>query len=453
MSVDRDSAVNRQLRTLFDFGSTSGLTDRELLERFATRPPESAEGAFATLVARHGPMVLRVCRGVLAEPQDVQDAFQATFLVLIRKARTLWVQDSLGPWLHEVAYRTAACVRAETIRRRRTEGRAAELRVEAVLPQGQGTDDGLVRALHEEIVRLPDRYRVPLVLFYLEGLTQEEVARQLRWPVGTVKSRMARGRERLKSRLNRRDRVEALSFLGASRDSIPDGWARSTVRTALDFSANRVVTGTVPGSCVLLAEGVLRTMTLMKLRAIIAASLAFGTLAAGFAAWAKTPPATGEPPAKNAKDSTKPEKAPDVAAKVDVDPKTKKDMDRIQGTWKVSEVQIGDKGFTGGEKWQLITFEGDRMTMTFDGKRAEKSSTFILDATELPRTIRVKGDVMGFDGIYEFDGRHLRICYNQKKRPTKFDGQQVKEAPFNVLFELDREATTTVPSPESPPSR
>ena len=112
----RIGAVVRQLRTLFNVGTIRELTDGQLLERFATGEGEPAELAFAALVERHGPMVLRVCRAVLIDPHDTQDAFQATFLVLVKKARGLWVRDSLGPWLHQVAYRTASCARLAAAR-------------------------------------------------------------------------------------------------------------------------------------------------------------------------------------------------------------------------------------------------------------------------------------------------------------------------------------------------
>ncbi len=102
-------AVLRQVRALFDAGTIGGLTDGQLLERFTTRGGEAAELAFAALVERHGPMVLRTCRAVLRDPHDAHDAFQATFLVLVRRAGSLWARDSLAPWLHQVARRTACC--------------------------------------------------------------------------------------------------------------------------------------------------------------------------------------------------------------------------------------------------------------------------------------------------------------------------------------------------------
>ena len=166
------------LRTLFSVGSIGNLTDGQLLERFATGRGEAAELAFAALVERHGPMVLRVCRSVLADPHDAEDAFQATFLVLVKKARGLWVNDSLGAWLHQVAFRTASSALKDAIRRQRHERRAAELAAVSV-----GDDDGarhdMERLLHAEIDRLPECYRVPIVLCDLEGRSYEQAARHL----------------------------------------------------------------------------------------------------------------------------------------------------------------------------------------------------------------------------------------------------------------------------------
>ncbi len=125
MKTKRHGAVRRQLSTLFNVGAIRELTDGQLLERFSTDGGEAAELAFEALVERHGAMVLRVCRAQLADPHDTQDAFQATFLILVKKAPGLWVQDSLGPWLHQVAFRTAACARANAARRRKHEQREA----------------------------------------------------------------------------------------------------------------------------------------------------------------------------------------------------------------------------------------------------------------------------------------------------------------------------------------
>jgi DNA-directed RNA polymerase specialized sigma24 family protein len=132
----KDGAVLRQLSTLFNVGAVRELTDGQLLERFSSGRGEAAELAFEALVERHGAMVLRVCRAQLVDPHDRQDAFQATFLILVQKARGLWVRDSLGPWLHQVAVRTASCARAAAARRRRRERRMAEMAASVDEQQG-----------------------------------------------------------------------------------------------------------------------------------------------------------------------------------------------------------------------------------------------------------------------------------------------------------------------------
>ncbi|WP_422930656.1 sigma-70 family RNA polymerase sigma factor [Singulisphaera sp. PoT] len=178
------------------------LPDGQLLERFVADPGESGECAFETLLERHGPMVLGVCRARLQDEHAAHDAFQSTFLTLLRNARTLWVQESIGPWLHRVACRTAMKSQATETRRQRHERQAGEM----IATHRQGADEAtdLRRSVHDEIERLSARHRLPLILCDLEGKTHEEAARILRCPVGTVKSRLARGREHLRTRLRRR---------------------------------------------------------------------------------------------------------------------------------------------------------------------------------------------------------------------------------------------------------
>src|SRR5689334_4932354 len=127
MVTGQKGAGIRHLETLCSLGTIGGLTDGQLLERFTTRSDDVAELAFAALVERHGPMVLRVCRSVLRDSHDVEDAFQGTFLILVSRAGSLWVRDTLGPWLHQVALRVASCSRSSTFRRRRHEQEAAGL--------------------------------------------------------------------------------------------------------------------------------------------------------------------------------------------------------------------------------------------------------------------------------------------------------------------------------------
>src|SRR4051794_31054014 len=262
MAMSQDRRVLRQLGTLFTAGTGGGLTDGQLLERFATLRGDPAEQAFAALVERHGPMVLRVCRSVLADPHDAEDAFQATFMVLVKRARGLWVEDSLGPWLHQVALRTASCVRSAAARRARHE-RAAALSATAARP---APEDGLGRLLHEEIDRLPERFRVPVVLCDLEGRTHEQAARHLGWPVGTVKSRLSRARERLRDRLTRRGLSPSAPLIallrpGGLAELIPAQLVSSTAHAAIRFGASQSM---LFGSAAVLAQGVLTTMSMTR---------------------------------------------------------------------------------------------------------------------------------------------------------------------------------------------
>jgi len=265
----RSASGLRELGTLFSVGVTGGLSDRQLLERFVLRRGEPGELAFAALVERHGPMVLRVCRGMLHDTNDVEDAFQGTFLVLARKSGgSLWVRDSIGPWLHSVACRIAARVRSDTARRRRHEHRAAALATSAVHERGW---DDLGRLLHQEVDRLPERFRSPIVLCYLEGLTHEQAAEQLGWPVGTVRSRLSRGRDKLRDRLERRGVVPSAGLLAAR---LTDDYL--TVPHALvDATLQGVSTGTSPAVAALAAT-VLRVSLLKRLVPISAVIVAIG---------------------------------------------------------------------------------------------------------------------------------------------------------------------------------
>ncbi len=197
----RQKLTTAHLSTLFHLGKIGDLSDRQLLERFATGEGEPADLAFKAILERHGPMVLRACKALLRDPNDAQDAFQATFLVLLRKSRDLWVHDSLGPWLHRVARRTAARAQAIARRRRECERKAALSRS---APHDRAGHDTRSSVLHDEIDRLPEPLRVLVVLCHLEGQTQELAARTLSLPVGTVKSRLHRARDRLRGRLSQR---------------------------------------------------------------------------------------------------------------------------------------------------------------------------------------------------------------------------------------------------------
>ncbi len=287
MKTNRHGAVRRQLSTLFNVGAIRELTDGQLLERFSTDEGEAAELAFEALVERHGAMVLRVCSAQLANPHDTQDAFQATFLILVKKARGLWVRDSLGPWLHQVAFRTAACARANAARRRRHEDRAAQNAANMVMHEDRAGSE-LERVLHEEINRLPNCYRIPIVLCDLEACSCEEAARRMGCPVGTVKSWRFRGRQRLRERLIRLGLAPSAALAatiasGGAHAAVPEGIVRDATRALSEW----MTAGEVSASVRILIKGVLRTMIIGKLRMTAAAFFAvvFLTAGAGAVAW------------------------------------------------------------------------------------------------------------------------------------------------------------------------
>jgi RNA polymerase sigma factor (sigma-70 family) len=273
----------RNLDVLFRAGAHSGLSDAQLLERFATRNGEAAELAFAMLVERHGPMVFRVCRCVLRDHSDAEDAFQATFLVLVRNAQAIRKHDSVASWLHGAALRVASCSRAASARRRRHEQRAAE--GESSTPRDDDRND-VEAAVHEEVGRLPERFRVPVVLCYLEGVTQEEAAARLGWPLGTVRSRLARARDRLRGRLARRGLAPAATGVaailadGSAEAAVPVALADATVRIALKWSMGGAsAAGVVPATVLALSGEALRSLFMFKLKSTVAATIAATALA------------------------------------------------------------------------------------------------------------------------------------------------------------------------------
>ncbi len=241
--ASRNSAVTlgKQIRTLFDVGALGAMPDRGLLDQFA-RGDETSEAAFATLVERHGTMVLRVCRGLLADSHLAEDAFQVTFLLLARRARSIHNPDALAGWLHRVARRVA--LRALSGIRRRSDRERPDGETIAVAADDNPLERAEVCAIvHEEIDRLGDSQRLPILLCALEGLSHEEAAQRLKWPVGTVKSRLVRGRRRLEGRLARRGLAPAVVLaagLGATPATaapVPLALAVATTRAVLQGTA------------------------------------------------------------------------------------------------------------------------------------------------------------------------------------------------------------------------
>jgi RNA polymerase sigma factor (sigma-70 family) len=268
------------LRTLFGAGGVSGLTDGQLLERFATRGDGAAGLAFAALVEKHGPTVLNVCLVVLRDRHDAEDAFQATFLVLARRAGTIRKRDSVASWLYGVALRVASEARAAAARRRAHEQRAGAAARKT--PDDRAPCD-LGPLLHEELGRLPERYRAPVLLCYLEGLSQDEAAQRLGWPVGTVKSRLARGKARLRDRLTRRGLAPTAVFPGLGPSFVPEPVtlpAALAEATVAAVAPPEGASGVVSSSVEALVRGTVKAMVLTRMKLALLTVLSVGALCA-----------------------------------------------------------------------------------------------------------------------------------------------------------------------------
>ena len=304
--VKGQSDVLRHLGALFTTGSATGVPDRQLLERFIRRRDEFAEAAFAVLVARHGPMVLKLCRTILRNPHDADDAFQATFMLLAAKAAKIGKRELLGNWLYGVALRTALKARTRAFRRLTHERRAARGAIQQSVPREQDFD--LHRALHEGINALPEKYRAPIVLCHLEGMTREEAARLLNCPASTVGVRLMRARERLKVWLTRRHRHADFSagLIAASLDSrssahVPVPLAEATLEATMLLSTRATQTlSAASASIVNLMKEVQMSLFVSKLKIVGSSLLICGLLTAGIASMAQSPRATA--PALTAQD-------------------------------------------------------------------------------------------------------------------------------------------------------
>jgi RNA polymerase sigma factor (sigma-70 family) len=271
--------VSHDVDTLFRLGVVAAMSDEQLLERFAGRSESDCQIAFEAIVRRHGPMVLGVCRRVLHDLHDAEDAFQATFLVLALRAATVRKRRSLGPWLHSVAARIARRAKLVSVRRK-----------EIAMPATGMVDPNernlaladLESVLDEELSRLPEKYRLPVVLCYLEGRTQDDVASELGWTKGTVSGRLARAKILLQHRLVRRGLAPSAGLLAASLTSSSASAAvhapllNSTVRAATLASFGGAKTGLVTVEVARLVRQALHVLLLGRIAKATALCLVLG---------------------------------------------------------------------------------------------------------------------------------------------------------------------------------
>jgi RNA polymerase sigma factor (sigma-70 family) len=395
--------------------------DDVLLERFVRQRDEAA---FEAILHRHGPLVHSVCRRLLYDPDDTADAFQASFLVLARKASTIGRRALLANWLYGVAYRVAA--RARKIRRKQhaREQAAADLNE---YPALQNTmESTLTQELCEEVQRLPERYRVPIILCYLEGKTGEEAAKELHCPATTVKGRLALAREMLRHRLTQRGvTVTAGLLVGhALAGPAPAALLAETMKAASAFAAG-IPAGGVSAQVLALTKGVLRTMMLSRVKTVAAVLIAVAIVAGvGGVAYRNY---AGAKPAEDKK----------VA-------KPKADKEAILGTWKVVSVEFGSKKNPEGFEFDLLRkatmiFKKDKQITQIAG--GQKEHDYKLDSTKKPKCLDIMDGDPATPAIYSLDGDKLTICFpsagaSERKRPNKL---ATKEGDGMILLVLERE--------------
>jgi len=369
-------------------------TDGELLQRVASQRDQAS---FAVLVRRYGPLVLSVCRRVLRQEQDAEDAFQATFVVLFRKAGSISKRESVGSWLYSVAYRTA---RKAKVKRARRQGRETQL---PDVPAGGSSptwQEEEVRAvLDKEVNLLPAKYRLPFIFCYFEGKTNEQAAQLLGCALGTVQSRLARARARLRGRLTRRGLAIPAGLVAlvlaeqAAWAEVPAFLVEATLQSATAFSAGQAGAASATSARVAeLAQEVLREQSLAKLAHV--AKVTAGSLAvAGLVAlsvlllWWVLRPRT--------------------------------DHEKLQGVWLATEFWSGLQRFE-GPSYRMI-FIGNQCNVRIQNVMYE--STFRLDPTRDPKAIDFTmegGRIM--PGIYQLEDDHLLVVMNffGQERPSHF---------------------------------
>jgi RNA polymerase sigma factor (sigma-70 family) len=298
------------LRRWVEEQSANKLSDRELLGRFIA---EQDETAFAAIVRRHGPLVLRVAGRVLRHRQDTEDVFQATFLLLARKAGTIRKQGSLNCWLYGVAHRLAVRVKARASRQRGLTLPAGRRITE---PAAEAAALEFCAVLDAELKRLPDKYQAPLLLCGLEGQTRDEAAQQLGWSLGTFKRRLEKGRQLLRLRLARRELIPSIAFCASllvpdpSQADLAAGFFATTSKAGVELAkGSSSAAGLVSARVIALVQGLQRTMTLAKIKTSIVMFFLIGGVVAGIGTLhfrKDAPQATAEEPPALAVEEPKP---------------------------------------------------------------------------------------------------------------------------------------------------
>jgi RNA polymerase sigma factor (sigma-70 family) len=364
------------------------------------------EGAFAALMDRHGSMVLGVCRRVLRDPHDADDVFQATFLVLIRKATSLRRPELLGNWLYGVAYRTALRARAGAARRRAPERQAED--VPAAEPVDEKVWDELRPVLDEEVNRLPEKYRAPVILCYLEGKTYTEAARVLGWAAGTVSGRLARAREKLRARLALRGltlstAALAMTLCQKGSAAVAAALAQATLKGVLLTTSGQAA-GLISAKAVALSKGTLQAALAVKVKVLSGVLAVVGLVGTG--AWAVTHGGAM------------------VSSHMDLHAERQlaADREKLQGTWDC--VAAFERGRTSAPKDLSWSFQGGEVAVQVGGqtlRRTYQLSRFLVVHRTIDVTIPATpgGAPTTLYGAYFLENDRLSVCFNTsaERRP------------------------------------
>jgi RNA polymerase sigma factor (sigma-70 family) len=413
--------VIRHLRRAALLRDCGGPADEQLLESFLAQRDNCA---FEALLRRHGPMVLGVCRRVLGNVHDAEDAFQATFLVLVRRAASVYPRRAVGAWLYGVAYRTAMKARVMAARRRAREKRVAQ-RCSQSRTKSEVWDE-LSALLDYELSRLPEKYRTPVVLCDLEGRRRKDVARQLGWPEGTLSGRLARARALLARRLSRRGvalsggALAAVLSQSAASASVPVPLTVSTTKFAALLAAGHAAVGAIPAPVAALTEGVIRTMSMIRLKIVTLVLVMAATLGVGVGTVAVRQARASD--GSTVLNEGAPAPSQEAA-------KPKSDRERLQGAWFLSESTVN--GTRAPAEDLLLVFVGDTLGCEQEGKIDTRS--FVLAPTQKPKTIDLSDGKTISPGIYRLEGDTLTLCIGHDGRPKEFASVEGGKTELHVL--------------------
>src|SRR6266496_3924357 len=413
MATGTTQRVVRQLRRLA-LAEADALTDGQLLEGFVAQHDEAA---FAALVRRHGPMVWGVCRRIVGHAVDAEDAFQAAFLILVRKASRVKPREAVGNWLYGVACHTALKARTACIRVRAKEKQVTSMPE----PARDRCDDReeLQRLLDQELSALPDKYRLPVVLCDLEGRTRREVAAQLKIPEGTLSSRLATAHHMLAKRLARHGlavsggSLAALLAQNAALAGMPAAVVASTIKTATLVAASQgAAAGVVSTKVAALTEGVLKAMLLTKLKIATLVFLSLALFGSGIGMLG--------------------------LAAVQENEALTTDLKRIQGTWTLVAQELNGEKQKNGFKRQWTIKDGTAIT-TWERepdpevpdqitKGGGSKLTVTMEPSKTPKEITFSGDSIKLLMVYKLEKDTLTLCYFGRAEIERPKGFSVNDA-------------------------